>query len=161
MTYDRESGIGPCMACAILVGGLVAGTVDIGAAALINMLDPRIILRFIAGGLLGNAALQGGVGVVWLGLLLQWAMSLVIATIFVLAAMRLRWMAARWILAGLAYGVIVFAVMNYVVMPVSAWHRINHFTPAKFVENLPAMLVFGLIIAFCAKRFPGAPSGRG
>lgn len=161
MTLEREFGIGPCMAYAILVGGLVAGTMDIGAAALINMLDPRIILRFIAGGLLGKAALQGGAGVVWLGLLLQWAMSLVIAAIFVLAAVRLRWMTARWILAGLAYGVIVFVVMNYVVMPVSAWHRINHFTPAKFVENLLAMLVFGLIIAFCAKRFPGAPFGRG
>lgn len=70
-------------------------------------------------------------------------------------------MTARWILAGLAYGVIVFVVMNYAVMPVSAWHRINHFVPAKFVENLLAMLVFGLIIAACAKRFPGAPSGRG
>jgi uncharacterized membrane protein YagU involved in acid resistance len=161
MTFQRESVIKQCLACAILAGGLIAGTLDIGAAALINMLDPRIILRFIAGGLLGKAALQGGAGVVWLGLLLQWAMSLVIATIFVLAAVRLRWMTARWILAGLAYGVIVFVVMNYVVMPVSAWHRINHFVPAKFVENLLAMLVFGLIIAACAKRFPGAPSGRG
>lgn len=138
----------------------MAGTVDISAAALINMIDPRVILRFIAGGVLGKAALQGGAAVAWLGLFLQWGMSLVIAAIFVLAALRLRWLAARTVLAGLAYGVVVFVVMNYVVMPLSAWHRINHFTPASLAWNLLAMLVYGLIIAICARRFLGAPPRR-
>ena len=138
----------------------MAGTVDIGAAALINMIDPRVILRFIAGGVLGKAALQGGAAVAWLGLFLQWGMSLVIAAIFVLAALRLRWLTARTVLAGLAYGVVVFVVMNYVVMPLSAWHRINHFTPASLAWNLLAMLVYGLIIAICARRFLGAPPRR-
>lgn len=55
---ERARGHRPVLA--ILVGGLVAGTLDIGAASLINMIDPRVILRFIAGGLLGKAALQGG-----------------------------------------------------------------------------------------------------
>lgn len=155
---ERARGGRPLLA--ILVGGLVAGTVDIGAAALINMIDPRVILRFIAGGVLGKAALQGGAAVAWLGLFLQWGMSLVIAAIFVLAALRLRWLAARTVLAGLAYGVVVFVVMNYVVMPLSAWHRINHFTPASLAWNLLAMLVYGLIIAICARRFLGAPPRR-
>jgi hypothetical protein len=138
---------------AIVVGGLLAGTIDIGAAALINMLDPRVILRFIAGGVQGKAALQGGAASAWLGLLLQWGMSLLIAAIFVVAALRLRWLTAHPVLAGLAYGVVVFFVMNYVVMYFSAWHRVNHFTPATFVENLAAMLLFGLIVAFNARRF--------
>ncbi|MDE2225300.1 MAG: hypothetical protein KGJ46_08510 [Xanthomonadaceae bacterium] len=145
---------------AILAGGFIAGTLDIGAAALINMIDPRIILRFIAGGLLGKAALQGGAAVEWLGLFLQWGMSLVIAAVFTLAALRLRWLTARPILAGLAYGVVVFAVMNYAVMFFSAWHRINHFTVATFVENLAAMLLFGLIVAFCTRAFLARPTPR-
>jgi len=140
---------------AILVGGLVAGTLDIGAASLINMIDPRVILRFIAGGLLGKAALQGGPEVTWLGLLLQWGMSLLIAAIFVAAALRLRWLTGRPVLAGLAYGVVVFVVMNYVVVYFSAWHRVNHFTPTSFIENLLAMLVFGLIVSICARVFLG------
>lgn len=144
---------------AILAGGLIAGTIDIGAAALINMIDPRIILRFIAGGVLGKVALQGGAGAAWLGLFLQWGMSLLIAAIFVFAALRLRWLTARPILAGLAYGVVVFAVMNYVVVYLSAWHRINHFTVASFIENVAAMLLFGLIVAFCTRGFlDGAPT---
>ncbi|HKU78857.1 MAG TPA: hypothetical protein VJQ42_03355, partial [Rhodanobacteraceae bacterium] len=78
---ERARGGRPFLA--ILVGGLVAGTLDVGAAALINMIDPRVILRFIAGGLLGKAALQGGPAVAWLGLFLQWGMSLLIAANFV------------------------------------------------------------------------------
>lgn len=142
----------PRVVAAILLGGLIAGTIDIGAAALISGLDPSVIQQFIAGGLLGPAALHGGAATMWLGLFLQWGMSILIAAIFVVAALRLRWMTARWIVAGLAYGVVVFVVMNYVVMPLSAWHRINHFKPLSFVENLAAMLLFGLIVAWFARR---------
>lgn len=155
--FERASIGGPRVLRAILAGGFIAGTVDIGAAVLINMIDPRIILRFIAGGVLGKVALQGGAGAAWFGLFLQWSMSLLIAAIFVFAALRLRWLTARPILAGLVYGVAVFVVMNYVVVYLSAWHRINHFTPVSFAENLLAMLVFGLIIAFCTRGFLGRP----
>lgn len=155
VSQRRSSGARSSVILAILVGGLVAGTLDIGAAALINRVDPRLILHFIAGGVQGAAALHGGASSAWLGLFLQWGMSLVIAAIFVLAALRLRWLTAHWVAAGLAYGVVVFVVMNYVVMFFSAWHRINHFPPEKFVMNLVAMLVFGLIVAFCTRRVLG------
>ena len=56
---------------AMLVGGLIAGTVDIGAASLISDYSPLIILKHIAGGLLGKSALAGDLPVAALGLLLQ------------------------------------------------------------------------------------------
>jgi uncharacterized membrane protein YagU involved in acid resistance len=136
---------------AIFWGGLVAGTIDIGAASLINMINPLIILRAIASGLLGRAAFAGGLPVSLLGLVLQWAMSLLIAAIFVLAAQRLAWMCRRWFAAGLAYGVVVFVVMEYVVVPLSAANN-PHFTPVSLLENVLAMLLYGLIIAFFARR---------
>lgn len=155
MSSVRDRRVAFRVLSAILLGGLVAGTVDIGAAALVSGIDPSVVQQFIAGGLLGPAALQGGAYTMWLGLFLQWGMSILIAAIFVLAALRVRWLTARWVIAGLAYGVIVFVVMNYAVMPLSAWHRINHFKPLAFIENLAAMLVFGVIIAICARRFLG------
>ena len=85
---------------AILYGGFVAGSLDILAAALINWLNPLIIMRAIASGLLGRAAFQGGLPVAALGLLLQWAMSMLIAAIFVFAAGRMSWLSRRWIAAG-------------------------------------------------------------
>ncbi|MEO7150085.1 MAG: hypothetical protein ABIY40_09170 [Rhodanobacteraceae bacterium] len=138
---------------AILAGGLIAGSIDICAAALINQVSLPVICHAVASGLLGKAAFDGGLQVSALGLQLQWGISMLIAAIFVLAALRLRRLIARPILAGLAYGVGVFFVMNYVVMPLSAVGHVPNFTPAKFIENLAAMLLFGLIVAYVAKRF--------
>ena len=138
---------------AALWGGVIAGTVDIFAASLITQLNPLVVMRLIAGGLLGKAALEGGMAVSLLGLVLQWGMGVLIAAIFVYAALRLRWLTARPLPAGLAYGVAVYFVMNYVVLPLSAWHRVPPFKLASFAENMLAMLVFGVIIAFCARRW--------
>jgi hypothetical protein len=137
---------------AILLGGFVAGTVDIGAAALINLVSPILILHFVAGGLLGKTALTGGASVALLGLVLQWAMSLIIATVYVIASHWLPLLRCRWIVGGLAYGVVVFFVMNYVVVPLSAWAIWPHFTAVKFAANMVAMLLFGIIVAFFAER---------
>jgi uncharacterized membrane protein YagU involved in acid resistance len=138
---------------AVLYGGFVAGTLDIGAAALINMISPIVILKAIASGVLGKPAFAGGASVAVLGLVLQWAMSLLIAAIFVFAARRLPRLVLHWPTWGVAYGVVVFFVMNYVVRPLSAAWPKTHFTPAGFVENMLAMLLFGLIVAYCAHAF--------
>ena len=136
---------------AILTGGLVAGTIDIGAAALINHLSPVVILHAIASGVLGKASFVGGASAAWLGLGLQWAMSLLIAAIFVVAAARTSWLRIRWPLAGLAYGVAIYVVMNYVVVPLSAASLRAPAAPLPIVLNLLAMLLFGLIVAFFAR----------
>ena len=139
----------------ILWGGLAAGTVDIGAASLINGVDPLLILRAIASGLLGRAAFHGGLPASILGLALQWAMCLLIATIFVVAARRLAWMRRYWVAAGVAYGVVVFVVMEYVVVPLSAAMK-PHFTAASLLENVLAMLLFGLIVSFFGRGLQGS-----
>lgn len=88
------------MVPAALWGGVIAGTVDIFAASLITQLNPLVVMRLIAGGLLGKAALEGGMTVSLLGLVLQWGMGVLIAAIFVFAALRLRWLTARPLAAG-------------------------------------------------------------
>jgi uncharacterized membrane protein YagU involved in acid resistance len=136
---------------AILLGGLIAGTADVGAAALINGRNPLAILLFIASGLLGKASFQGGLPAVVLGLVLQWLMSLIIAAIYVLASNRFAELKQYWIAGGLAYGVGVFVVMNYAVVPLSEIGRFPQFSPWTFMGNLVAMLVFGLLIALFAR----------
>jgi len=132
----------------IIVGGLVAGLVDIGAAALINKVDPIIILRAIATGVEGRAAFKGGWQSALLGLGLQCAMSIIIAALFVGAVGRFRALRRRWVLAGLAAGPVIFTVMEFAVVPLSrAWPK-AHFTPVTIVPNLAAMMLFGLIISF-------------
>jgi hypothetical protein len=136
----------------ILLGGFIAGTVDIGAACLINRVGVMIILQAIAGGILGRQSFRDGLPAAALGLALQWLMSILIAAIFVFASRWLPWLKRRWLAAGLAYGVAVFLVMNYVVLPLSALGRAPRFTASTFAENLLAMLLFGGIVAFCARE---------
>jgi uncharacterized membrane protein YagU involved in acid resistance len=140
------------MLAATALGGFIAGTIDVGAAALINKASPYIILQAIAGGVLGKASFSEGTPAALLGLLLQWAMSLLIAWLFVLASRALPVLKRRWLAAGLAYGVAIFFVMNYVVVPLSALKHTPHFTAARFIENMIAMLLFGAIVAFFARR---------
>ncbi len=147
----------------IVVGGLVAGTVDIGSASLINTVSPRIILHFVASGVLGSAALAGGAAVVCLGLLLQWAMSILIAGIYVAVVARRPALRCRWGRAGLLAGAVIFVVMNFLVVPLSAApvtfrYVVTHVQVLKAAENLLAMFVFGWIIAFAARHDDVAPA---
>jgi hypothetical protein len=137
---------------AILLGGFVAGTIDIGAAALINGRSPVFILRVIAGGILGRASLDGR------GARAPpaWGMSLIIAAIFVFAAQYLEILRRQWLAAGIAYGVPVWLVMNFVVVPLSAWHRIPKITLYGVIANLLAMMLFGVIVSFLASRIHDA-----
>ncbi len=137
---------------AILLAAIVAGTIDIGAASLINGRAPVFISQVIAGGLLGKEAVQGGMQTAALGLVLQWAMSALIAAIFVTAGAMWPALRQHWLVSGIAYGVPVYFVMEYVVLPLSAWHRSPKFSAVPFCENMAAMMVFGVIVAWFASR---------
>jgi uncharacterized membrane protein YagU involved in acid resistance len=141
--------------------GLLAGTIDIGAASAINAAAPDRVLRAVASGLIGRAAAHGGPWVPILGMVLQWAMSIVIAAVFLAAAAKAPILLRRWIPAGIAYGVIIFFVMNYVVVPLSAAVFKVHFSLLWFAENMAAMLLFGLIVAYVGRRGDAAADVRG
>lgn len=141
---------------AILSGGIIAATIDIGAACLINGRSVPFILHAIAGGLLAKRSFAGGAATAALGLALQEAMGILIAAIYVVASRFLPALRRRRVAFGLAYGVVIFFVMNYVVVPLSAWRSVPHFSAAKFAANLAAMLLFGVIVAWFAGRRPAA-----
>jgi hypothetical protein len=145
---------------AILLGGLIAGAIDIGAASLITGRNPAFIMQVIAGGLLGKASFGSGIATVILGAVLQELMGVLIAATYVLALKSVPALLRRWIFSGLVYGVIVFFVMNYVVVPLSALKATPHFSAEKFAANMAAMLLFGLIVAFFARRLVSEPRAQ-
>ncbi len=138
---------------AILLGGLVAGTLDIGAAVLISGKDAGFICQVIASGLLGKASFAGGAGAMAAGFLLQELMGLIIAAVYVLASLRFPVLLQRWLVCGLAYGVVIYFVMTYAVVPLSAasGHHFPKFHLEGFLKNGAAMLAFGLIVAWAAQ----------
>lgn len=137
---------------AIALGGIVAATLDIGAAMLISGAGLTTILHFIASGLIGKAAFDGGAATAVLGAALQELMGLIIAAVFVLTSLVAPALRRAWVISGLGYGVVIYAVMNYVVMPLSAIGRVPKFSVEAVIKNGLAMLAFGLIVAWFAKR---------
>jgi hypothetical protein len=138
---------------AVWIGGLLAGAVDVGSACAIYKTTPNIIFQAIAGGLLGMSTFEEGWWSVALGLALQCAMSLTIAACCVLASNQSGFLARRWVYAGCIYGVIIFLVMNYIVVPLSASRTTPHFSATWLIKNVVAMLLFGLIISSVTHRY--------
>jgi hypothetical protein len=134
------------------LGGVIAAIIDIGSACLISHRSAIFILHVIAGGVLAERSFAGGAETAFLGAALQVAMGILIAVIFALIGIVFPILRRRWVACGLAYGVVIFAVMNYVVMPLSAWRRVPIFSIGRVFANLVAMLLFGLVVAFFARN---------
>lgn len=143
----------------IAAGGLVAGAVDIAAASILFMAPPLSILRIVSAGLIGKAAAHdGGLTASLIGAVCQEVISLIFAAFYVLVGVRFLPVLLRrpWI-CGALYGVGVYVVMNYIVVPLSAVHGHAPSEPMSIVKNLGAMILYGLIIALFASRTRAEP----
>lgn len=103
----------------ILIGTLIAGTLDILAATTITLLNGRApagMLRTVASGPFPDATHWGAAGSA-LGLAVHFALMAIMVTIFVLAAARIRALWEKPLLWGFLYGLGTYVVMNLVVVP--------------------------------------------
>jgi hypothetical protein len=108
----------------VLAGGLVAGTLDIVYACVFWGLKRGVpaqrILQSVAAGLLGKASFEGGRATAALGLGLHFFIALSMSVTYYLVARRWPLLRERPLLCGVGYGLLLYAIMNYVVLPLSA-----------------------------------------
>jgi hypothetical protein len=127
---------------------------------------PTRILQSIAAGVLGRqAAVAGGLTTAALGLALHFVNAFLIVSAFLLAARQWPALVRRPVLTGVAYGVVAYAVMNYLVVPLSgAGSGLGNITipPTPVLVNglLIHVLGVGLPTVFFARRAfgPSEPS---
>ena len=131
----------------IALAGIGAGSFDVLAASVINQVGPQVVLKAIASGLIGKAAFAGGHTTVFAGLLLQWGMSIGIAAIFLMTTARLSLSPAQALGAGALYGLPVYLVMTFVVVPLSNAPSKPNLSPRGVAADLTAMVLFGVIVA--------------
>ena len=108
---------------AILVGGAAAGALDMSyaiAAYALRGVPAVSLLQSIASGLYGRAAYDGGLAMAGIGLALHFAMTAVMAAGFVILALIFPVLLRAPVLAGVIYGLGLFAIMNFIVVPLSA-----------------------------------------
>lgn len=136
---------------AILIGGLIAGTLDLTQAYLLFGWD---IPLAIAAGLLGPSALHGGAGIYALGVLLHFFIALSAAAIYYAASRRLPFLAEHPLICGLFFGAAVEETMNLVVLPLSALHAKGPYELKELLLGLAVhMVVIGLPIAYSTRHF--------
>jgi hypothetical protein len=108
----------------VLAGGLVAGALDIVYACIFWALKADLpvqrIFQSVAAGLLGEASFEGGVATAVLGLGLHFLIALSMSAVYYLVARRWPLLWQRPLLYGAAYGLLLYVIMNYVVVPLSA-----------------------------------------
>ena len=134
----------------ILVGGAIAGTLDMTSAIITyGPNNPKII----AAGLIGMKAVHGGIFTWMLGLLLHFFIAFSAAAIYCLASRRLEFLKDHFLVCGLFYGIAVFLVMNLIVLPLCAFHLTGPYQLRGLLQGLIArMFLIGLPISFSLRK---------
>lgn len=146
---------------AILVGGLVAGVLDITYACIFfgirNHVSPVRILQSVARGALGQRSFQGGLKTAALGLFFHFLIALTAAAIYFFASRALRFLVTHSIICGILYGVCVYLFMYGIVMRISAIHSTTLPWSYPWQVLVPNLLIhmfgIGLPIALAVRRY--------
>lgn len=145
--------VGPVRA--ILLGGLVVGALDISDALVFFGLrgaKPIRIFQSIAGGLLGRATYTGGVATAVMGGVLHFLIATGIVATYYGLSRKIDLLIRQAVPCGVLYGVVVYAVMNAVVVPLSA-------AGGGGAPSLPVLLN-GLVIHMVGVGLPSALAAR-
>jgi len=133
----------------ITKAGLLAGTLDILCAFAQFYIrtgkNPPAVLKFIASGVFGKAALAGGTEMALLGLLFHFIIAFTWTIIFFYFYPQISHVSKSKIIAGLLYGVFIYMVMTRIVLPLSntptipfnAWQAVIGIVILMFAVGLP------------------------
>jgi len=145
----------------ILLGGLIAGTLDISYACIFSYIRrgtrPSVVLQSVASGALGRGAFEGGAKTAALGLAFHFLIAFIAAAVYYFASRVLRFMVTQACISGILYGVLVYLFMNCVVLRLSAIHSTtwpwSYPWPALIGGLLIHMFGIGLPIALVTRRY--------
>ena len=109
----------------VVLGTLIVGVLDILEVIVFYFfwrdVKPARILQAVAAGLIGrDAAFLGGTRTALIGLAVHFCIAFVVVLIYHLAAARIRVLTEQPFVMGALYGLAVYAVMNFVVLPMTA-----------------------------------------
>ncbi|MDR0181816.1 hypothetical protein [Lysobacter arvi] len=141
----------------VVIGGLVVALGDfLFATTLWFSWDAeglRRVFQTIAVGVLGPASYEGGLASAVLGAVLHVLMATAFVAIYALVARRFPSLLARPVVLGVLYGVVLYVVMNFVVMPLSRVGRSPSFAHPDWIAwAVLAHMVFGVVCVLFARR---------
>lgn len=134
---------------AVLLAGLTVGVLDTLLAVGLYRVSPFIIYQSIAGGFYGRGTYQHGWATAVLGCFLHFFIATTAAAVYVGASRIWPGLVKHAVACGMAYGVVVYVFMNYVVIPMSAiahrqkpmWELMGGLVGHIFLVGLPIGLI--------------------
>ncbi len=105
----------------------IAGTLDLVANFILwgawKQVPPIRICQSIASGIYGKAAFDGGYVTAAVGVVAHFVIMLIMAIGYYVIVSLSKWARAHWGITAVVYGLVLWAVMNYAVVPMSAAAR--------------------------------------
>jgi hypothetical protein len=139
----------------ILKTGLLVGILDGTAASVYNLIkggSPIKVFQFIASGVFGKEAFQGGYTMALIGLGFHFIVALGWTTLFYLLYPKVKIFSRNKFITGMIYGIIVFFAMKFTVLPLSNVRMLNP-KAIDMVQILIHMFVVGLPISILANKY--------
>jgi hypothetical protein len=140
----------------IAAAGLLAGTLDAAAASIRYVVSsgksPLRVFIYIASGVFGEAAYDGRPWMPALGLLFHYAIATAWAAAFTLAYPLVRRVSPRPLANGVAYGIVVWLGMTFVVVPRSNAQAFPFVPLQAAIGVLIHIVCVGLPIALIVDR---------
>jgi hypothetical protein len=114
---------------------------------------PIRVLQGVAAGLIGReSALNGGLATAGLGWVIHFFIAFVVASVFYMASRKIGFLTRRAVISGLLYGVVVYGVMYWIVMPL-AYPVVHPSLTRDLTAVCVHMLLIGLPIALIVRLF--------
>ena len=139
----------------VVGGGLLVAVFDAVFActwwAIAAGVGPMRILQSIGAGLLGEASFAGGWRSVAIGAAAHGFIAICMVGAYVFAAARLPVLVRQPLRWGAAYGLFLYALMNFVVVPLSAAPR-NDLPVAWVAASVVVHVLIGIACALLARR---------
>ena len=156
---SATSGSSKSVLRTIVIGGTAVAVLDatdgVVWAAITAGQNPIQVLQWIATGLLGPRAFQGGLATAGLGALIHFALSYGFTAAFVTAFTKIDTIRKHWIAYGLGWGALVWAFMNLIVIPNSPVPAGALTVGAVLNGVIGHAITVGLAAAYVARRVLG------
>ena len=141
---------------AIFWAGFTCGVMDISAAFITwwpKGIMPSRILKGIASGLLGPEAYSGDWPTAALGLAFHFFIAFSAAAVFYLASRKLNYLTQHPVISGALYGVCVYLVMYWIVMPLSRYRHRPFTLSSSTIAIVTHIFCVGLPISLVIAHF--------
>jgi uncharacterized membrane protein YagU involved in acid resistance len=139
----------------LIAGGIVVGSLDITYAILFwwfRGVAPTRVFQSVAAGVLGRDSFNLGMKSALLGAALHYFIAFSIVIVYYLASKWLPILIDHAVICGIVYGIGVYIVMNYVVIPLSNAARPKTFNLLWVsLSVIVHMFLIGLPAAFFAR----------